>query len=393
MARKAMVVLAAVGCLASFGCSSQQSSASDTATASGGTASAAASAAASSKAMRVETIAQGLEHPWSVALMPDGAFLVTERPGRLRRVAPDGTLGEPIANVPAVFAEGQGGLLDVVLAPDFATSKKIYLSFAEPGENDTAGTAVATATLVDTALHDVRVIYRQQPKLTGGAHFGSRIVFDGHGHVFISQGERQDRMKAQQLNMLQGKLVRLNLDGSVPRDNPFVGRKDARPEIWSYGHRNMQGLAVDPRTGTLWESEHGPRGGDELNLPEAGKNYGWPVISYGVHYSGEKIGVGTEAEGYEQPLFYWDPSIAPSGLASYQGDMFPEWKGDLIAGSLKFALVSRLDRDDAGKILNEERMLEGEFGRIRDINVAPDGSIWLLTDEQDGQIIRLSRAD
>jgi glucose/arabinose dehydrogenase len=391
MARKAMVVLAAVGCLASFGCSSQQSSASDTATASGGTASAAARAATSSKAMRVETIAQGLDHPWSVALMPDGAFLVTERPGRLRRVAPDGTLGEPIANVPAVFAEGQGGLLDVVLAPDFATSKKIYLSFAEPGENDTAGTAVATATLVDTALHDVRVIYRQQPKLTGGAHFGSRIVFDGHGHVFISQGERQDRMKAQQLNMLQGKLVRLNLDGSVPRDNPFVGRKDARPEIWSYGHRNMQGLALDPRTGTLWESEHGPRGGDEINLPQAGKNYGWPIITWGIDYPGYKIAesVGTSAPGMEQPHHYWPKSPALSGMAFYTGRPGSAWNDSLFLGSLVESNLIRLSLK-GNAIVGEERLLQDEGARIRDVRVGNDGNVYVLTDADNGKLLRLT---
>src|SRR5688572_23568986 len=207
----------------------------------------------------VRVLASGLEHPWSVALLPDGSFLVTERPGRLRRVAADGTVSAPLAGVPKVFAEGQGGLLDVVLAPDFATSKRIYLSYAEPGDGGTAGTAAATATLGDSALTDLRVIYRQEPKLEGPNHFGSRIVFDDAGHVFISQGERNDRPTAQKLDMLQGKLVRLNLDGSVPADNPFAGRKDARPEIWSYGHRNMQSLAIDPRTGKVWEAEHGPR--------------------------------------------------------------------------------------------------------------------------------------
>ncbi|HWI23718.1 MAG TPA: PQQ-dependent sugar dehydrogenase, partial [Lysobacter sp.] len=229
--------------------------------------------------MRVEQIAHGLEHPWAIALLPDGSFLVTERAGRMRRVGADGALSAPLAGVPKVFAQGQGGLLDVVLAPDFATSKRIYFSYAEPGPDDTAGTAAAYATLGDKAITDVHVFYRQEPKVEGGNHFGSRIAFDttpgkSGGHVFISQGERFSyRMYAQQLDKLQGKLVRLNLDGSVPRDNPFVGRKDARPEIWSYGHRNMQGLAVDPRTGTLWESEHGPRGGDEINLPQPGKNY------------------------------------------------------------------------------------------------------------------------
>src|SRR5690606_35851314 len=234
--------------------------------------------------LRIETIAIGLDHPWAVALLPDGGFLVTERPGRLRRISADGQVSAPLAGVPAVFAEGQGGLLDVVLDPGFAGNQRIWLSYAEPGEDGTAGTAAATATLGDAGLSDLRVLYRQAPKLEGPNHFGSRIAFDGDGHVFISQGERNRKELAQQLDKLQGKLVRLDLDGSIQADNPFVGRKDARPEIFSYGHRNMQGLAVDPRTGRLWQSEHGPRGGDELNRPEAGRNYGWPVISDGMDY-------------------------------------------------------------------------------------------------------------
>ncbi len=387
MARKAWRAVAVVASLASFGCSSQQSSASATAAAGGGT----ATATTSANGMRVETIAHGLEHPWSVALLPDGNFLVTERPGRLRRVAPDGTLGEPIANVPAVFAQGQGGLLDVALAPDFATSKKLYLSYAEPGEDDTAGTAVSIATLVDTALHDVRVIYRQQPKLTGANHFGSRIAFDGHGHVFITQGEREERMKAQQLDMLQGKLVRLNLDGSVPRDNPFVGRKGARPEIWSYGHRNMQGLALDPRTGTLWESEHGPRGGDEINLPQAGKNYGWPIITWGIDYPGYKISesIGTAAPGMEQPHHYWAKSPGLSGMAFFTGRPGNAWNDSLFLGSLAESNLIRLSLK-GNAIVAEERLLQDQDARIRDVRVGNDGKVYVLTDEQDGKLLRLT---
>src|SRR3989339_498021 len=245
--------------------------------------------AAKPGAMRVETVASGLEHPWGVALLPDSGFLVTERPGRLRRVAANGTLSAPISGVPEVFAEGQGGLLDVVLDPDYASNQRIWLSFAEPGEGGTAGTAVANAVLAGESLTDVRVGYRQLPKLQGGAHFGSRIAFDGNGHVFISQGERNERAMAQDLEVLQGKLVRLNLDGTQPSDNPFANGVGVRKAIWSYGHRNMQGMAVDPRTGTLWQSEHGPRGGDELNLPQPGRNYGWPVITHGINYSGLKI--------------------------------------------------------------------------------------------------------
>ena len=244
-----------------------------------------AASAATATAPGVRVIATGLAHPWAVAILPgDAGFLVTERPGRLRRVAPNGTVSAPLAGVPAVFAQGQGGLLDVVLDPGFADNRRIWLSFAEPGEGGTAGTAVATATLGDDALSDVQVLYRQVPKLEGGAHFGSRIAFDGKGHVFISQGERNQKAMAQDLDVLQGKLVRLNLDGTMPADNPWADSPGVRRVVWSYGHRNMQGLAVDPRTGRLWQSEHGPRGGDEINLPEAGKNYGWPVISDGMDY-------------------------------------------------------------------------------------------------------------
>ena len=235
-------------------------------------------------ALRIETVATGLEHPWAVALLPDGGFLVTERPGRLRRISADGQVSAPLAGVPTVFAEGQGGLLDVVLDPGFTGNNRIWLSYAEPGEDGTAGTAAATATLGDTGLTDLHVVYRQLPKLTGGEHFGSRIAFDGKGHVFISQGERNRKAMAQDLEVLQGKLVRLNVDGTQPADNPFAAGPGVRKAVWSYGHRNMQGLAIDPRTGKLWQSEHGPRGGDELNLPEAGKNYGWPVISDGMDY-------------------------------------------------------------------------------------------------------------
>lgn len=390
MSRKISVLMMA---LAVSACSSQQSSATATASASGGDVSATATAsttAGASAAMRVETLAQGLEHPWSVALLPDGSFLVTERPGRLRHVSADGKLSPPITGVPAVFAQGQGGLLDVVLAPDYATSKRIWLSYAEPGDDGTAGTAVATATLNDNALDDVRVVYRQAPKLTGGNHFGSRIVFDGNGHVFISQGERNDRPTAQKLDMLQGKLVRLNLDGSVPKDNPFVGRKDARPEIFSYGHRNMQGMALDPRTGTLWENEHGPRGGDEINLPQAGKNYGWPVITNGIDYSGLKISesVGTSAPGMEQPHHFWAKSPGLSGMAFYTGRPGSSWNDSLFIGSLAESNLIRLSLK-GNAIAGEERLLTDLGKRIRDVRVGNDGNVYVLTDEDDGKLLRL----
>jgi len=347
-------------------------------------------------AIRVVTIAGGLEHPWSVAPMPDGGFLVTERPGRLRRIGADGTVSGPIAGVPKVFAEGQGGLLDVVLAPGFADNRRIYLSYAEPGENGTAGTAVASATLGAGALADVKVIYRQEPKLEGPNHFGSRIVFDGKppgsgGHMFISQGERTYRPRAQQLDMLQGKLVRLNLDGSVPRDNPFVGRKDARPEIWSYGHRNMQGMAVDPRTGKVWQSEHGPRGGDEINIPEAGKNYGWPVITHGIDYSGLPISeaVGTSAPGMEQPHHVWAKSPGLSGMAFLVNQPGSKWNDSLFLGALADGSVIRLSLD-GDRIVGEERLLKELGARIRDVRVGGDGSVYVLTDEADGKLLKLT---
>jgi aldose sugar dehydrogenase len=377
-----------------MGCQSSEQSAhaSATATTDGATATATADASTtSSNAMRVDVIARGLEHPWSVAFLPDGAFLVTERDGRLRRVDAQGKVSAPITGVPEVFAQGQGGLLDVVLAPDYATSHRIYLSYAERGDDGNAGTAVARATLSGDALSDVRVVYRQQPKLGGGNHFGSRIVFDGQGHMFISQGERNDRPTAQKLDMLQGKLVRLNLDGSIPRDNPFVGRKDARPEIWSYGHRNMQGMAIDPRNGTLWESEHGPRGGDELNLPQAGKNYGWPIITHGIDYSGLRISeaVGKAAPGMEQPHHFWAKSPGLSGMAFYTGRPGSPWNDSLFLGALADSNLIRLSLQ-GNRITGEERLLGDLGARIRDVRVGNDGKVYVLTDEEDGKLLRLT---
>jgi glucose/arabinose dehydrogenase len=340
--------------------------------------------------LQVRAIASGLEHPWAVAVLPGGGFLVTERPGRLRRIDPNGAVSAPIAGVPEVFAEGQGGLLDVVLDPAFASNRRIWLSFAEPGEGDTAGTAVATATLGDAALTDVHVIYRQLPKLEGGNHFGSRIAFDGKGHVFISQGERNERAMAQDLEVLQGKLVRLNLDGTQPSDNPFASGVGVRKAIWSYGHRNMQGLAFDPRTGTLWESEHGPRGGDELNLPQAGKNYGWPIITHGINYSGLKSpeAEGKAKTGMEQPHHFWEKSPGLSGMAFYTGHPGHAWNNSLLLGALADRNLIRLSLD-GDKIVGEERLL-GDLGkRIRDVRVANDGKVYVLTDEDDGQLLEL----
>jgi len=342
---------------------------------------------------QADTIARGLVHPWAVALLPDGSFLVTERPGRLRRVAADGTVSPPLAGVPAVWAHGQGGLLDVELAPDFAQTRRIYFSYAEAGPDGTAGTSAASATLGNDAITDVEVIYRQEPKLVGPNHFGSRIAFDGHGHVFITQGERFSyKMYAQDLTKLQGKLVRLNLDGSIPTDNPFVGRKDARPEIWTYGHRNMQGLATDPRTGRLWESEHGPRGGDELNLPEPGKNYGWPIASYGMDYDTNRPYPetrGTQVPGTEQPIKYWKKSPGLSGMAFYTGHSGSPWNDSLFLGALADQDLIRLSLD-GDRITGEERLLDDLHARIRDVRVGADGHVFVLTDEDDGRLIRLT---
>lgn len=348
--------------------------------------------------IEAEVVAEGLRHPWGLDFLPNGEAIVTERPGTMRILSAGG-LSEPIEGVPKVAARGQGGLLDVVAAPDFETSNLIFFSFSEPGRGG-VGTAVARARLArdggeagTARLEDVKVIFSMAGKTGVARHFGSRLVFAPDGTLFVTTGDRGERDRAQDMQDHAGAIIRINPDGSIPADNPSPDGARQAPEIWSKGHRNAQGVAWDSVLGGLLTAEHGDAGGDEINHPEAGKNYGWPVISYGVTYAGKKIGVGTEAPGYEQPLFYWDPSIAPSGLAVYQGQMFPEWKDDLIVGSLKFALVSRLDRDAGGKIVGEERMFEGRFGRIRDINVAPDGSIWLLTDERDGQIVRLSRAD
>ncbi|AHG88276.1 hypothetical protein J421_0739 [Gemmatirosa kalamazoonensis] len=340
-------------------------------------------------ALRVETVARGLAHPWALAEFPDGRWLVTERPGRLRIVARDGTLSRPIANVPEVHARGQGGLLDVALDPAFARNRRIYLSFAEPAPDGSAGTAVARAQLSDTALTYVEVIYRQDPKVFSDAHFGSRIVFARDGTLFVTQGERfAFRAQAQDLGSDLGKIVHITTDGAPAPGNPFLGRTDARPEIWSYGHRNVQAAALDPATGQLWTAEHGARGGDELNHPEAGKNYGWPVITYGRDYNGSRIGEGAVKAGMEQPVYYWDPIIAPSGMTFYTGDAFPGWKGSLLVGGLASKALVRLVLQN-GAVVREERYL-GEVGeRIRDVAQGADGLLYVVTDEEDGKLLRL----
>ncbi len=341
---------------------------------------------------RVTDVARGLVHPWALEFLPDGRILVTERPGRLRIVARDGSLSAPITGVPQVAASGQGGLLDVALDPRFGDNRVIYLSYAESGDGG-SGTAVARARLGDGKLEDVRVIYRQHPKVRGGGHFGSRIVFRRDGTMFITQGDRMSYSEqAQIMTSLLGKIVRINTDGSIPRDNPFVSRSGVRPEIWSYGHRNVQSAVLHPDNGALWTVEHGARGGDELNHPEAGKNYGWPVISYGREYSGKKIGEGiTAKQGMEQPVYYWDPVIAPSGMEVYTGDAYPGWKGSIFIGSLTPGGIVRLTLQN-GRVTREERYLANLDERIRDVRQGPDGLLYMVTDSDDGRILRLERA-
>jgi glucose/arabinose dehydrogenase len=341
-------------------------------------------------AVKVTDVVRGLEHPWGLAVLPDGRMLVTERPGRLRIAAPDGTLSEPLTGVPPVYARGQGGLLDVALSPGFAQDRLVYLSFSEPGEGG-AGTAVARGRLGERGLEGTQVIWRQQPKVQGPNHWGSRLAFRPDGTLFVTLGDRFSyRERAQDLSVTLGKVVRINADGSIPSDDPFVGRADARPEIWSYGHRNVQAAAVDAR-GQLWTVEHGARGGDELNNPQPGKNYGWPVITYGVDYSGARIGVGTAKAGMEQPVYYWDPVIAPSGATFYTGSAFPDWRGDLLVGSLSPGLLVRLRLQD-GRVTLEERYLAELRERIRDVVQSPDGSLYLLTDSSRGRILRVDPA-
>ena len=336
----------------------------------------------------VTTVAKGLEHPWSLAFLPDGRMLVTERAGRLRYVTREGALSDPVSGVPAVHAEGQGGLLDVILDPAFAENSTIYLSYAEPAADGTNGTAVARARLDGGQLADLKVIFRQQPKFKGNHHFGSRLVFARDGNLFVTTGERNsERDKAQDLGTHLGKVIRITPDGGVPAGNPFVGRDGALPEIWSYGHRNMQGATLHPDTGQFWETEHGPRGGDEINLPQAGKNYGWPVITYGREYSGPAIGEGTAKAGMEQPVHYWVPSIAPSGMTFHSGHGYPAWKGQLFVGALAATQLVRMVVTPAGEVQKEERISIGK--RVRDVREGPDGALYLVTDEDAGEILRV----
>jgi len=337
---------------------------------------------------RVVKVVDFLEHPWSLAFLPDGRMLVTERPGRLR-IVKDGKLDpRPVRGLPQVPEHGQGGLHDVVPHPQFATNQLIYLAYAARGR-DGVGTELARARLVEGRLEDLQVLFGQEPKGTSGNHFGGRIVFDRAGYVYLTLGDRGEMERAQKPGDHAGSVIRLHDDGRVPEDNPFFGKPGWKPEKLDLGHRNLQGAALHPATGVLWTHEHGPQGGDEINIIRRGRNYGWPVITYGANYgSGTKIGEGTRKNGMEQPVHYWVPSIAPSGMAFYTGDKFPRWQGDLFVGALKDQLLVRL-RLEGDRVVHEERMLKGALGRIRDVRVGPDGYIYLLSDEGRGVLARL----
>lgn len=343
----------------------------------------------------VVTVVEGLEHPWGLAFLPDGGMLVTERPGRLRVVRNGRLEPQPVGGVPQVWARGQGGLLDVVLHPDFATNRFVYLSYSKPGADNSATTAVIRGRLEGNTLTNVEELFEADAYRTRGQHFGSRIVFDGNGYMFVTVGDRGDNPHsddhdAQNLSNHAGKTMRLHDDGRVPQDNPFVGRAGAKPEIFTYGNRNQQALARHPQTGELWATEHGARGGDELNVLRAGLNYGWPIITHGVNYSGRSIGIGSEREGLEQPVVHWVPSIATSGMAYYTGDRFPQWRNDLFVGGLAGQKLVRI-RLRGTEPVEQETVLEG-MGRIRDVRSGPDGMIYLLIDAAEGRMVRLEPA-
>jgi len=348
---------------------------------------------------RVVTVAAGLEHPWSLAFLADGTLLVSERPGRLRQVSPGGALSAPVANVPAVHARGQGGLLDVVADPAFAQNRLVYISYAEADARGASGLAIARGEFDASAntLRSVTVIFRQQPKVKSDGHYGGRLVFARDGTLFATLGDRQassEREKAQQRGVHHGKVIRIHADGRVPADNPFLKTAGALPEIFSLGHRNPQGAALHPQTGTLWVSEHGPQGGDEINVVRAGRNYGWPVITHGCEYVlCTRIGEGARKEGMEQPVTWWPkPSTAPSGLAFYTGERFPAWRGNLFSGALAGRGLWRLTLDGE-RVLQREKLLGSLGERIRDVRQGPDGLLYLLTDSPEGRVLRLEPAD
>lgn len=340
------------------------------------------------RTITVTQVVSGLNHPWSIAFISDTDWLITERNGSLRRVVNGELLKQPVTGLPEIASTGQGGLLDVVLHPDFSNNKLVYLSYSA-AEKGLYGTEVLKATLTDQGLQNANIIFKAEPKSKGGRHFGSRLAFDNSGYLYVSLGDRGNKEQSQQLNTHPGAVIRLHDDGRIPQTNPFLHHKNALPGIYSYGHRNIQGMAYDAKTNTLWAHEHGPQGGDELNRVLAGQNYGWPVITYGVNYGvGTKIGEGVEKVGMQQPVTYWDPSIAPSGLALVTSPKFPQWSGNLLVGALKFQLLARLELKD-GKVVREERLLSRELGRIRDIRQGPDGALYLLTDESDGKVFRI----
>lgn len=343
--------------------------------------------------VKAEALLEGLKNPWALAFLPeDGGILITERPGSLR-LWRGGELSAPLAGVPDVYVRGQGGLLDVVLAPDFSQTRRVYLAYAEQDERGRAGTAVGMARLADdaTALEGFEVIFRQQPKLSSGTHFGVRMVFDRNGYLYIALGENNQRSTSQDLDKHQGKLVRLTAEGQIPEDNPFIDHPQARPEIWSYGHRNQQGAALNPWSGKIWTHEHGPRGGDEINIPEAGKNYGWPLATHGRNYSGLAIpeAQGPQVDGTVGPHYVWLQSPAISGMAFYNSDVFPEWRDSLFIGALKDRELIRLTLE-GDQIVAEERLLGDRNQRVRDVRVGPDGHVYVLTDSGNGTLLRLS---
>lgn len=343
---------------------------------------------------KAEVIAQGLLHPWGMQFLPDGRFIVTERPGRIRLVSRDGRVSEPLAGAPQAEGRGQGGMLDIALSPDFSSTRSVFISFTERRDRSGGnGTSVARAKLnlspENEKFENLEIIFRQQPAFAGGFHFGSRLVFARDGTLFVTLGERNIKQEAQNPRSHLGAIVRINPDGSVPSNNPFVGKKNAAPEMWSYGHRNPQAAALHPETGRLWAVEHGAQGGDEINIPLAGKNYGWPVITYGEDYGGGKIGVGTRREGMEQPIYYWDPSIAPSGMAFYTAAKYPQWKGNLFVGALKYRSLYRLVLK-GDEIVGQERLLRDVGQRIRDVRQGPDGALYVLTDSSNGRILRVT---
>nr|WP_286183106.1 PQQ-dependent sugar dehydrogenase [Labrenzia sp. R4_1] len=342
-------------------------------------------------AVTPETVASGLSYPWSVAFLPDGGYLVTERDGVLKVVHEDGRQ-DVVAGTPEVFAQGQGGLLDVVLSPSFEADQTVYLTFAQ-GSPEGAGTSLFKATLDGSngagyTLVEGDTIFAGNNKAFGGRHFGSRLAFDGDGNIYMTLGDRGDGPRSQDTSDHTGSVLRLTPDGAPAPGNPFLDNPAYQPEIWSIGHRNPQSAAVHPETGALWTVEHGARGGDEINIPEAGKNYGWPVISYGRHYSGGKIGEGTEKAGMEQPIFYWDPSIAPSGMAFVTSDKYPDWSGDLLVGALRGQHLAKLTLNGE-EVVSQEQLLSDLRERIRDVRQGPDGFIYVLTDSDDGKLIRL----